>query len=119
MMAACRYPDRLIHAVPFLGAGSFLTEHQHEFKRRLIAIFDTHTEAGVVVVGRLSALGAALLNAGISKDHVIHYESAIQADGFLVMAHGPADELARARGVLQGHQPSSLELHSALPAAVV
>lgn len=73
---------------------------------------------GAVVVGSVSALGAALFNAGISKDHVIHYESAIQADGFLVMAQGPAEELARARGVLQDHKPSSLELHGAPVAAV-
>jgi hypothetical protein len=66
---------------------------------------------GAVVVGGVSALGAALFNAGVPKDHVIHYETAVQADGFLVMAHGPAEELARAREVLQDHKPSNLDLH--------
>jgi hypothetical protein len=68
---------------------------------------------GAVVVGSLSALGAALFESGVSKDHVVHYESAIRADGFLVMAHGPADELERAREVLEPHAPASLELHTA------
>jgi hypothetical protein len=67
---------------------------------------------GAVVVGGVSALGAALFNAGVPKDHVIHYETAVQADGFLVMAHGPAEELLRARAVLQDHKPSSLNLHA-------
>jgi hypothetical protein len=71
---------------------------------------------GAVVMGSISALGAALFEAGVSKDHVVHYESTIQADGFLVMAHGPADELERARHVLEQHQPSSLNLHTAAPA---
>jgi hypothetical protein len=66
---------------------------------------------GAVVVGGVSALGAALFNAGVPKDHVIHHETAVQADGFLVMAHGPAEELVRARAVLQDHKPSSLNLH--------
>jgi hypothetical protein len=45
-----------------------------------------------VVVGGLSALGAALYSIGIPKDSVINYETAVKADGFLVMAHGTAEE---------------------------
>ena len=41
-----------------------------------------------VVVGGLSALGAALYSIGIPKDSVIQYETAVKADDFLVMAHG-------------------------------
>jgi len=49
---------------------------------------------GAVVVGGLSALGAALYSVGIPKDSVLRYETAIKSDGFLVMAHGTADEIA-------------------------
>ena len=66
---------------------------------------------GAVLVGGVSALGAALFNAGVPKDHVIHYETAVQAEGFLVMAHGPAEEMARARDILHEHKPLSVDLH--------
>jgi hypothetical protein len=55
---------------------------------------------GAVVVGGLSALGAALYGSGIPKDSVIAYETAIKADSFLVTAHGPAEEMARAKAIL-------------------
>src|ERR1019366_330946 len=41
-----------------------------------------------LVVGGLSALGAALYSIGIPKNSVIDYETALKADSFLVMAHG-------------------------------
>jgi hypothetical protein len=50
-----------------------------------------------VLVGSLSAIGAALFSMGIPKDSVIQYEAAIKADRLLVMAHGPANEMARAK----------------------
>src|ERR1700684_305733 len=55
---------------------------------------------GAVVVGGLSALGAAISSIGVPRDSVVHYETAIAADEFLVMAHGTAAETARARAVL-------------------
>ena len=64
------------------------------------------------VVGGLSALGAALYGAGIPKDTVLQYETAVKADGFLVMAHGTAEEVARARAVLGTYSPSSLHMHA-------
>ncbi len=72
---------------------------------------------GAVVVGGVSALGAALFDAGVPKDHVIHYETAVQANGFLVMAHGPAEEMVRARAILQDYKPSSLNFHEGTPPA--
>ena len=66
---------------------------------------------GAVVVGGLSALGAALCSIGVPKDSVIQYETALKADQFLVTAHGTAEELARARAILANTNPSSLELH--------
>src|SRR3984957_14837591 len=50
-----------------------------------------------VIVGGMSALGAALYSIGIPKDSVIQYETALKTDSFLVMAHGSAAEIARAK----------------------
>jgi hypothetical protein len=66
---------------------------------------------GAVVVGGLSALGAALYSSGIPKDSVVEYETALKADKFLVMAHGDAEEMIRAKTILGTLNPSSLDLH--------
>jgi hypothetical protein len=70
-----------------------------------------------IVVGGLSALGAALYGIGIPKDSVIQYETAIKADSFLVMAHGPAEEVARAKAILGALNPSRLDVHASAKAA--
>lgn len=66
---------------------------------------------GAVVVGGLSALGAALFSIGIPKDSVIEYEAAIKADNFLVMAHGPAADVARAKAILDAANPIRSDTH--------
>jgi len=70
---------------------------------------------GAVVVGGLSALGAALYGSGIPKDSVLAYETAIEADGFLVTAHGPADEVARAKAILGTLGAARLDLYDSAP----
>ncbi len=65
-----------------------------------------------VVVGGLSALGAALYGIGIPKDSVIQYETALKADRFLVMAHGSAEETARAKAILGTANPLRLDVHA-------
>jgi hypothetical protein len=67
-----------------------------------------------VVVGGLSALGAALYSMGVPKDSVLQYETAVKADGFLVMAHGTEAEVARAKAILGTENPSDLNIHSGL-----
>ena len=64
-----------------------------------------------VVVGGLSALGAALYSIGVPKNSVLEYETALKTDRFLVMAHGPADEVARAKTILATVSPSNIEVH--------
>jgi hypothetical protein len=71
---------------------------------------------GAVVVGGASALGAALYSIGIPKDSAIAYESAVKADGFLVMAHGSAEEVDRAKKVLEPLNPSRVDVHEGPPA---
>jgi hypothetical protein len=55
---------------------------------------------GAVVVGGLSALGAALTRIGVPKDQVIKYETAIKVDKYLLLVHGTSEEQAKARIVL-------------------
>jgi hypothetical protein len=56
-------------------------------------------------VGGLSALGPALYSIGIPKNSVLEYEAALKADNFLVMAHGTAEEAARAKSILGTSTP--------------
>jgi len=66
---------------------------------------------GVVVVGGLSALGAGLYGIGIPKDSILRYETAIKTDKFVLVAHGSEEEVIRAKEVLSGTQPETLEHH--------
>jgi hypothetical protein len=55
---------------------------------------------GAVVVGGLSALGAALVSIGIPRDSVIKYEHALKAEKFLVVAHGTQEEIEHAKSIM-------------------
>lgn len=56
---------------------------------------------GAVVVGGVSALGAALSQIGMPKEQVIKYEAALKVDKYVLMVHGSAEEQAKARAVLE------------------
>jgi hypothetical protein len=66
---------------------------------------------GAILFGGLSALGAALVSIGIPKDSVLQYEQAVKADGFLVVANGGSDEMARSKAILESSNPASIDLH--------
>jgi uncharacterized membrane protein len=68
---------------------------------------------GAVVVGGLSALGAGLYSLGIPKDSVVKYETSIKAGKFVLIAHGTADEVQRARGILQTSGAEEIKIHEA------
>ena len=70
-----------------------------------------------IMVGGLSGLGAALYSIGVPKDSVIQYETALKADSFLVMAHGTAAEMARAKAILGAASPSRLDVHAGVEPA--
>ena len=55
---------------------------------------------GAVVVGGLSALGAALTQIGVPKDQVIKYEAALKVDKYLLVVHGSAEDQEKAHSVL-------------------
>jgi uncharacterized membrane protein len=66
-----------------------------------------------VVVGGVSALGAGLFSIGVPKNSVLQYELAVKNDKFLLIVHGSALEVAKAREVLGTSAPAELIHHSA------
>jgi len=67
---------------------------------------------GAAVVGGLSAVGAGLYSIGIPKNSVIEYETAVKSDKFVLIVHGTAAEVAKAKEVLDTIKPAQLDLHS-------
>jgi len=65
-----------------------------------------------VVVGGVSALGAGLYSMGIPKDSIVRYETALKSDQFLLIAHGTAAEVAKAKEIIDTTHPAELSVHS-------
>ncbi|WP_428534536.1 general stress protein [Rhodopila sp.] len=65
-----------------------------------------------VLVGGLSALGAAIYSIGVPKDSVLQYETALKADNFLVMAHGSSEEADRAKAILGTANASRVDVYA-------
>jgi hypothetical protein len=91
----------LFMAIPFVG---------HVVVLGYLATIAIAGLENAVIVGGLSALGAALYSIGVPKDSVIQYETAVKADSFLVMAHGSPAEMARAKVILSEAKPSQLDM---------
>jgi hypothetical protein len=66
---------------------------------------------GAVVVGGLSAIGASLYSLGIPKDSILQYETDLKAGKFVLLAHGSAEDAARAKEILTRTEPAKLEHH--------
>jgi hypothetical protein len=66
---------------------------------------------GAIVVGGVSALGAGLFSLGIPKDSIVKYEESVKAGKFLLIAHGTASEVQRARDILQNSGAEQINLH--------
>jgi hypothetical protein len=69
------------------------------------------------VVGGVSALGAALYSIGIPKNSVVQYETEVKSGKLLVVAHGTAAEVERAKALLDQTRAKKTTFH-AEPAAV-
>ena len=67
---------------------------------------------GAVLGGGLSALVTALTALGIPKDSVLRYETALKADKFLVIVHGGADDIRRAKEVLSAAGSTDVQSHA-------
>jgi hypothetical protein len=64
-----------------------------------------------VMTGELSALGAGLHSVGIPKSSIMEYETALKSDKFLVVAHGTADEMAKAKSILEATRATQVTAH--------
>jgi uncharacterized membrane protein len=67
---------------------------------------------GAVEVGALGALGAGLYSIGIPKDSIVKYEAALKTDQFVLIAHGTAAEVAKAKDIIETTHPAQLSQHS-------
>ena len=65
-----------------------------------------------VVVGGLSALGAALFSIGIPKNSIVKYETEVKNGKLLLVAHGTADEVERARDILSQSRAKTTTVHA-------
>ena len=66
---------------------------------------------GAVVTGGLTALGAGLYSIGIPKDSIVQYETALRSDKFLLLAHGTADEVEKAKRIMRAARPVEVTVH--------
>jgi hypothetical protein len=73
---------------------------------------------GAVVVGGLSALGAALYSIGIPKDSILKYETALKAGKYIIVAHGTADEVANAKKIIENTEAIESDVHHTEPVKV-
>ncbi len=68
---------------------------------------------GAVEVGALGALGAGLFSIGIPKDSIVKYQTALTTDQFLLIAHGTAAKVAKAKYIIASTRPADYTLHTA------
>src|SRR5271154_5018504 len=68
---------------------------------------------GAVEVGALGALGAGLYSIGIPKDSIVKYEAAVKTDQFVLIAHGTAAEVTKAKDIIETTHPAQYSAHSA------
>ena len=67
---------------------------------------------GAVVVGSVTALGAGLYSIGIPKHSVVQYETEVKNGKLLLVAHGTADEVERARDILHQAGVTTATVHA-------
>ena len=65
----------------------------------IVAVLASALE-GAVIVGGLSALGAAMSLIGVPQEKQIMYETALKADQYILIAHGSEQEVARVKAEL-------------------
>jgi uncharacterized membrane protein len=68
---------------------------------------------GAAITGGLTALGAALYGIGIPKNSILEYETALKSDKFLVIAHGTAADVTKAKDILGRTTHTKIAAHQA------
>ena len=64
------------------------------------------------MTGGLTALGAGLYSIGIPKNSILKYETEVKNGSLLLVAHGTADEVERARDILHQTGVETATLHA-------
>ena len=67
-----------------------------------------------VVVGGLSALGAALFSIGIPENSIIEYETQLKAGKFVLIFHGSADEVKKTKAAFDATNHLGVQDHIAI-----
>ena len=67
---------------------------------------------GAVVMGGISALGAALVSIGIPENSVLQYEAELKAGKFLLILRASSQEVERAKECLDGTQATGTTIHT-------
>jgi hypothetical protein len=95
------------------GAGIFVVSPVTGPVMALGALVVTIVSAveGALAFGGSSAIGAAIYSLGVPKDSVLEYERALKGDSFLIMVHGTAGDVARAKTILASVRPTHLDMH--------
>jgi len=62
--------------------------------------------------GRSERTGSRSYSIGIPKDSVVKYEAALKTDQFLLIFHGTAAEVAKAKDIIETTHPAQFSLHS-------
>ncbi|OWK39814.1 general stress protein [Fimbriiglobus ruber] len=65
-----------------------------------------------ILVGGVSALGAALFSIGVPKNSVVQYETEVKNGKLLLVAHGTVDDVERAKHLLQKTRAKSTTMHA-------
>jgi len=68
---------------------------------------------GAVIIGGLSAIGAALYSMGIPKGSVLKYETSLKSNNFLLVAHGTREEVEKAKTILDTTRATEITIHHA------
>jgi hypothetical protein len=66
---------------------------------------------GAAVMGGLTALGAGLCSIGIPKNSVVQYETEVKNGKLLLIAHGTAEDVERAKTLLHQTQAATTAVH--------
>jgi hypothetical protein len=59
---------------------------------------------GAVMVGGVSAIGAALTTVGVSKPDAVRYDRALKSDNFVLLVHGSIEETAQVDRLLETYR---------------
>jgi hypothetical protein len=69
------------------------------------------TLESAVVLGGLSAVGAALYSIGIPKDSIVKYEVSLKSNKFLVVNQGTTAEMSNAYDIMQNAGSIQTDVH--------